>query len=89
MLLKEHLDKAITFFNYFKNSSSIDYYVTGEIFVVVHGFNTKEGGRRFADVLREHKDYRISKGHFEISTPNYKTIQIHKNLAEYLNIGLE
>lgn len=89
VLLKEQLDKAITFFNYFKNSSSIDYYKPGEIFVVVHGFNTKEGGRRFADVLREHKDYRISNGHFEISTPNYKTIQIHKNLAEYLNIGLE
>jgi len=89
VLLQEQLDKAITFFNYFKNSTSIDYYVPGEIFVVAHGFNTKEGGRRFGDVLREHKDYRISKGHFEISTPNYKTIQIHKNLAEYLDIGLE
>ena len=89
VLLKEKLDKALTYFNYFKNKSSIDYYKPGEIFVIVHGFNTIEGGRRFGDVLREHKEYKISKEHFEISTPNYKTIQIHKNLLEYLNIGLE
>lgn len=89
MLLKEKLDKAITFFNYRNNSASVDYYTPGELFVVIHGFNTSEGGRRFGDVLSEHKDYKVSREHFEISTTNYKTIQIHKNITEYLNIGME
>ena len=52
------------------------------------GLNTNWVARGFGEVLREHKDYKILKEHFEISTPNYKTIQIHKNLSDYLNIGV-
>jgi len=40
--------------------------------------------REFAEVLREKKEYRINRPYFEISSPNYKVIQIHKNLNDYL-----
>ncbi|HBY67085.1 MAG TPA: hypothetical protein DEG69_04560, partial [Flavobacteriaceae bacterium] len=53
--------------------------------VVIHGLNTKTGGRNFAQVLKENKEFKIKKPSFEISTPNYKIIQIHKNLDTYLN----
>lgn len=86
-LLREKLDKAIAFFNYTNLSTSTDYYAPGINFVIVHGLSTKLGARGFGDVLKEHKDYKISKEHFEISSPNYKIIQIHKNLADYLNTG--
>ncbi len=67
-------------------STSIDYYSPETLFVIVHGLNTKLGARGFGEVLNENKDYRISRNYFEISSSNYKTIQIHKNLDDYLNI---
>jgi tetratricopeptide (TPR) repeat protein len=81
--LQEKLDKAITFYRYTNLSTSIDYYSPELAFVIVHGFNTKGGARQFGDVLRENKDYKIVKDHFEISSANYRTIQIHKNLSDY------
>jgi len=70
-------------------STSLDYYDPNTIFVIIHGLNTKLGGTGFAEVLEESKKYKIKKSHFEISSPNYKTIQIHKNLDDYLNRGNE
>ena len=66
-------------------STSLDYYDPDTIFIIIHGLNTKLGGAGFAEVLEESKKYKIKKSHFEISSPNYKTIQIHKNLDDYLN----
>ncbi len=86
--LQAKLDKAINFYNYINMSTSLDYYNPETIFVIVHGLNTKLGARGFGEVLKEHKDYKIKKEHFEISTPNYKIIQIHKNLTDYSNIGV-
>ena len=64
--------------------SSIDYYDPQTTLVIVHGLNTKMGARGFGDVLKERKEFKIKRPFFEISTPNYKIIQIHKNLDEYL-----
>ena len=52
--------------------------------MIIHGLNTKLGGVQFADVLEEHKKYKVKKSHFEISSENYKIVQIHKNLNDYL-----
>ena len=82
--LKEQLDKAITDYNYTNMSSSIDYYNPQTQFVIVHGLNTKLGARGFGEVLKEDKKLKIKYPFFEISTPNYKIVQIHKNLDEYL-----
>jgi tetratricopeptide (TPR) repeat protein len=80
----EKLQKAIEFFNY-DFVASVDYYSSETQLVVVHGLNSKLGARGFGQVLSEHKDYKIKKPYFEIATENYKIIQIHKNLSDYLN----
>ncbi|MBG44404.1 MAG: hypothetical protein CL530_10600 [Aequorivita sp.] len=82
--LKEKLDKAIEDFRYTNMTTSMDYYDPQTRFVIVHGLNTKMGARGFGDVLKEKKEYKIKHPFFEISSPNYKIIQIHKNLDEYL-----
>lgn len=84
-LLFEKLQKAITFFNYTNMKVSVDYYSPETILVLVHGLNTKLGARGFAEVLKEHKEYKIKRPYFEISSENYKIVQIHKNLTDYLN----
>ncbi|PHR13725.1 MAG: hypothetical protein COA40_04055 [Aequorivita sp.] len=83
--LKEKLDKAIENYNYTNMVTSVDYYDPETRLVIVHGLNTKLGARGFGEVLKENKDYKIKRPFFEISSPNYKIIQIHKNLDEYLN----
>ncbi|OAD91039.1 hypothetical protein A7A78_04280 [Aequorivita soesokkakensis] len=82
--LKEQLDKAIKNYRYTNMVTSIDYYNPQTQFVIVHGLNTKLGARGFGEVLKENKEYKIKYPFFEISSPNYKIIQIHKNLDDYL-----
>jgi tetratricopeptide (TPR) repeat protein len=82
--LQKKLDEGIKEYNYFRMTTSIDYYNQETIFVIVHGLNTRLGGRGFAEVLKENKKYKIRSKFFEIASPNYKTIQIHKNLDSYL-----
>ncbi|MDX1461506.1 MAG: hypothetical protein R3359_00500 [Marinirhabdus sp.] len=87
--LQKKLDEAIDQFNYTDMNTSIDYYDPNTTFVIIHGLNTRMGGRGFAEVLKENKKYKIKKPYFEIASPNYKTIQIHKNLDSYLSEGTE
>lgn len=82
--LKGKLDKAIEDLRYTNMTTSMDYYDPQTRFVIVHGLNTKMGARGFGDVLKEKKEYKIKHPFFEISSPNYKIIQIHKNLDDYL-----
>ncbi|MCW9036893.1 MAG: hypothetical protein OQJ79_03165, partial [Altibacter sp.] len=87
--LKEKLDGAIEEYRYTNLSTSIDYYDPNTLFVIIHGLNSKMGSKGFAEILKENKKYKIKKPYFEIATPNYKTIQIHKNLEDYLNRSSE
>ncbi|RFN59144.1 type IX secretion system periplasmic lipoprotein PorW/SprE [Marixanthomonas ophiurae] len=87
--LKDKLVEAIDAYRYTNMSASLDYYTPETKLVVIHGLNTKTGGRNFAQVLKENKEFKIKKPSFEISTPNYKIIQIHKNLDAYLNTEKE
>ncbi|MGO3184431.1 MAG: hypothetical protein ACTIJ9_16505 [Aequorivita sp.] len=82
--LKEKLDQAIEGKRYINMKVSIDYYDPTTKLVIVHGLNTRLGARGFGEVLNEDKEYKIKRPFFEIATPNYKIIQIHKNLDEYL-----
>lgn len=82
--LKEQLDKAIADYYYTDMVTSIDYYDPQTKFVIVHGLKTRLGAHGFAEVLKENKKYKIAQPFFEISSPNYKIIQIHKNLNDYL-----
>lgn len=81
--LQENLSKAIDEYHYDYMSVSTDYYDPNTNFVIIHGLKSQLGGRGFAEVLKEHKKYKIKRPYFEISSPNYRIIQIHKNLVDY------
>lgn len=85
--LKEKLDQALADYHYSQMQTSIDFYDPQHQLVIVHGLNTKLGARGFGEVLKENKDFKIEYPFFEISTPNYQIVQIHKNLDEYLQQG--
>lgn len=82
--LKSLLDKAIAEMEFSNLETSIDYYTPETRLVMVHGLNSKLGAEGFGEVLKERKNYKIKYPFFEISTPNYKLVQIHKNLDSYL-----
>lgn len=86
--LKEKLTEAVSFYRYEEMSVSKDYYRPDTLFVIVHGLKSKQGSRGFAEILKKEKKYKIKKESFEISSENYKTIQIHKNLKAYLESDL-
>ena len=78
------LKTAIEDVDYFKLSISKDRYNTNTIFVVVHGLKSVQGAFGFAEILKNKNDFIISKPFFGISSKNYQTVQIHKNLEAYL-----
>jgi len=80
------LRTAIEDVDYFKLSVSKDRYDTNTIFVVVHGLKSAQGAFGFAEILKSKNDLKISKPFFGISSKNYQTVQIHKNLEAYLEI---
>lgn len=82
--LKETLDKAIAELKYSDIKTSIDYYNSELDFVVIHGLKSELGARGFGQILNEKKEYKVKNPYFEICSPNYKRVQIHKNLDDYL-----
>lgn len=82
--LQEQLDKSIKDFHYTNITTSIDYYDPQTRLVIVHGWKSKGGAHGFGEVLNEDKKLKINRPFFEISSPNYKIIQIHKNLEDYM-----
>ena len=87
--LKTQLEEAITSLNETKMSISLDYFNPTTLFVIIHGLDSKLGSKGFAEVLRENKEYKVQYPYFEISSPNYKVIQLHKNLDDYLTTNTE
>ena len=81
---KETLSTAIEDVDYFKLSVSKDRYNTNTIFVVVHGLKSVQGAFGFVEILKDKSDLEISRPFFGISSKNYQTVQIHKNLESYL-----
>lgn len=77
------LDKIVEKIEYYDLKTSTDVYDQTRTFVVVHGLRSIDGAKGFAELLEEDK-YKITKEYFAISTDNYETIQIHKNLDLYL-----
>lgn len=82
--LKELLEKSIVDLKY-KNSVSKDIYDLENQFVVVHGFKSKDFALGYAELLKNNKDYRVAHKNFVILSENYKVIQVHKNLQDYLD----
>ena len=67
-------------------NTSRDYYNNIVTFVVLHGLKSYDGAMGLAEMLNKKSDIN-NKMSFVVSSENYKTIQIHKNLEEYLKHG--
>ncbi|PIX10726.1 MAG: hypothetical protein COZ75_00070, partial [Flavobacteriaceae bacterium CG_4_8_14_3_um_filter_34_10] len=83
LAFQEKLNKAIEELKYTYLTTSLDYYTTNKIFVVVHGLYSREGSKGFAEILKTNKKYKVTRPYFEISSPNYAVVQVHKNLELY------
>ena len=77
------INEAINEIEYLELNTSRDYYNNIVTFVVLHGLKSYDGAMGLAEMLNKKPDIK-SKISFVISSENYKTIQIHKNLEEYL-----
>ena len=87
MSLMETIQKSLKDLRY-SNRLSKDIYNLEELFVVVHGFRSKEFALGYVELLKNNKDYRINRENFVVLSANYKIIQVHKNLPEYKNTVL-
>ncbi len=88
--LKEEITNFITLINnaineieYLELKTSKDYYNNIVTFVVLHGLKSYDGAMGLAEMLDKKPGIQKNNS-FVISSKNYKTIQIHKNLEEYL-----
>jgi hypothetical protein len=77
------INKAINEIEYLELKTSKDYYNNIVTFVVLHGLKSYDGAMGLAEMLDKKPGIQKNNS-FVISSENYKTIQIHKNLEEYL-----
>ncbi|MBQ0768907.1 MAG: hypothetical protein KBT58_06415, partial [Bizionia sp.] len=77
------LDESVKKVDYFKLTTSVDVYNQDTTFVVVHGLKSIEGSQGFIQLLNKEDRKKIKRSFFAISTNNYRTLQIHKNLDAY------
>ncbi len=82
--LMEVLAKSIKDLKY-NNVVSKDIYNLEDLFVVVHGFKSKQRALGYAELLKNNKDYKVANQNFVILSANYKIVQVHKNITEYKN----
>jgi len=78
--LREYIENV----DYLDLSVSQDFYNNIITFVVVHGLKSYDGSLGLAERLESSIDNQ-ARSFFVISSENYKTIQIHKNLEKFKN----
>ncbi|MBK86121.1 MAG: hypothetical protein CMC86_02840 [Flavobacteriaceae bacterium] len=83
---KSKLNIAIEKEDIFQLSLSEDIYDINTTFVVVHGLKSINGAMGFTEILNIEIPEIVDKSYFAISSSNYKTLQIHKNLGAYLEL---
>ena len=88
--MEEEITNFITFINnaineieFLELNTSKDYYNNIATFVVLHGLKSYDGAMGLAEMLDKNPGIKNNNS-FVVSSENYKTIQIHKNLEEYL-----
>jgi hypothetical protein len=65
-------------------NSSTDIYDNSSTFVVLHGLKSYDGAKGLSIILERNEAF-FNNSSFVISSENYQTLQIHKNLSVYLN----
>lgn len=83
-IVQDSLNKRIEKLDLWELSTSIDVYNPEKIFLVVHGFDSSPEALYFGQKIKKEEEYAPEKDFFSISSSNYKTILIHKNLDAYL-----
>lgn len=86
-LFKKKLILAVNDLKNIELSSSIDVYDNSTTFVVLHGLKSFDGAKGLNIILEKNKNV-TNDSSFVISSENYQTVQIHKNLRVYLNNNL-
>ena len=82
---KDTLDKVLKTIKYYNLSTSVDVYNPNTKLVLVHGLKNSVVAKTFDQLFTKEDKKKIKKSFFVISSPNYQTVQIHKNLEAYLN----
>jgi tetratricopeptide (TPR) repeat protein len=82
--LNKTLEKSLKELNYSHLKISTDIYNSTQTFLVVHGFPQKEHTLGYVELLNINKEYKVDNENFVILSDNYKIVQIHKNLDDYL-----
>lgn len=80
------LDESVKKVEYFNLSTSVDVYNKDTTFVVVHGLKSIEGAQGFMQLLEKEDRKKLTRPFTSISSKNYRTIQIHKNIDTYKTI---
>ena len=62
---------------------SKDYYNNITKFVVLHGLKSYDGALGLIEILKDNDSF-FDNSFFVVSSENYRTIQIHKNLNAYI-----
>ena len=83
--MKKQLDEMAEEINYFDLKTSIDVYDPNTKFLVVHGLKSYGGALGLIERLEKTTKSKVSVPYFSISSPNYRVVQIHKNLDAYLS----
>lgn len=84
--LVEVINKYIEKNNFSNLKVSVDFYTPQNTLIVVHGFYSDAGVKRFATELTG-KDYKIKLKGIPITLNNYIVIQTHKNLESYIELN--
>ena len=84
---KKSLNLAISHLNNIQLNSSTDIYDNNSTFVVLHGLKSYDGAKGLSIILERNNAF-FNKSSFVISSENYQTLQMHKNLSVYLNKNL-
>ncbi|WP_443091827.1 type IX secretion system periplasmic lipoprotein PorW/SprE [Dokdonia pacifica] len=84
--LKKQLDEAFETIGYTNYATSFDVYNDKQSFIVVHYLNSKSQAEGLVELLAVNKDIKekITKENTIIASGNYKIIQLHKNLEDYI-----
>lgn len=84
--LKEQLDTAIETLGYTNYATSFDVYNDRQSFIVVHYLKSKSQAEGLTELLAINKEIKkpITKENTIVSSENYKLIQLHKNLEDYI-----
>lgn len=78
------LNEAIAEEDVLNLTVSKDVYDINTTFVVVHGLKSINGAKGFTEFLKINHPEILSKSLFAISAQHYTTLQIHKNLDQYI-----